>query len=564
MKNCKNKITRLTRWVWLLSIMAWFGCESLLEKVNTNPYQLTQDQLVPDDKTKGALELGQMFNRIHNVDPTWQHQLQYNLMGDVFSQHQIPPTPFAANQNNSTLKLVAGWNGFLFTIGQTYFVAPWLLVQKKNQESPENQIVGLSHILKVIYMHKLVDAYGAMPYRKLGQSGEYDDGLTIYKEFFKELDKANELLEPFVKKGGSLKGKSEYNAVKESDLIHGGDLVKWYKTGNSIRLRLAMRLAKVDPQLSKKEFEKGVAAGVITTNADNAIQNPGSQTNPYLIYSEVWGDIRMTGTMESYLRGWKDDRIKQYFLPVDTIFKIEKKKDSWERVGEPLYLADGTLNDYKGIRVGSERADKSIYLQYSKLGPYPNSTLPVILASEVHFLMAEAKLRGYNVQGTAQDHYEQGIQLSFEKAGATLGSYLSGSTPPADYEDILSSDNNAPAPTSIAVKWDDAASNEEKLERIIAQKWIALFPDGHEAWSEYRRTGYPKLFSYKLNYSGNKIDSDLGPRRIPFSTSEYNTNGANVKVYVDKNYGGSDDGGKKIFWDRAVSKTGSTISYDNF
>jgi hypothetical protein len=87
-----------------------------------------------------------------------------------------------------------------------------------------------------------------------------------------------------------------------------------------------------------------------------------------------------------------------------------------------------------------------------------------------------------------------------------------------------------------------------KLQKIITQKWIAGFPEGQEAWSEYRRTGYPKLLPVLKNTSGGKIDSDLGVRRVNFVQAEKDGNAGGVATGVTK-LGGTDNGGTRIWWD---------------
>ena len=93
------------------------------------------------------------------------------------------------------------------------------------------------------------------------------------------------------------------------------------------------------------------------------------------------------------------------------------------------------------------------------------------------------------------------------------------------------------------------ASEEEQLERIITQKWIAMFPNGTEAWSEFRRTGYPLIFPVRSNYPTSGVDTNKQIRRMVFPQSEYSNNGAAVQEAV-KLLGGPDNGGTKLWWDK--------------
>ncbi len=85
------------------------------------------------------------------------------------------------------------------------------------------------------------------------------------------------------------------------------------------------------------------------------------------------------------------------------------------------------------------------------------------------------------------------------------------------------------AMSKITIAWDASATNEKNLERIITQKWLAMFPcGGWEAWTDYRRTGYPRLFPVVVNNSGGTISTALQIRRIAYPSTEYTSNAANV------------------------------------
>ena len=123
---------------------------------------------------------------------------------------------------------------------------------------------------------------------------------------------------------------------------------------------------------------------------------------------------------------------------------------------------------------------------------------------------------------------------------------------PADYIDPVNPSMNIAALSTSTVAWAGAGTNEEKLEKIITQKWIAMFPEGQEAWSEYRRTGYPKIFPVASNQSGGTIDTDIQIRRIPFVDSEKSTNAAGVTAATSL-LGGADNGGTRLWWDTGLS-----------
>ncbi len=149
-----------------------------------------------------------------------------------------------------------------------------------------------------------------------------------------------------------------------------------------------------------------------------------------------------------------------------------------------------------------------------------------------------------------QNLYEKGVKVSFDQHGATLGNYLQDDTSkPIRFEDKGYFGIYSVNPIgTITIKWNDAASMEEKLERIITQKWIAMYPEGQEAWTEFRRTGYPKIFPIVTNLSGT-IDTEKQIRRIPFPESEYENNNAEVLKAIEL-LGGADNGATKLWWDK--------------
>jgi hypothetical protein len=162
--------------------------------------------------------------------------------------------------------------------------------------------------------------------------------------------------------------------------------------------------------------------------------------------------------------------------------------------------------------------------------------------------------------GTAKEFYEAGIKMSFLENGAgSADSYLASEKTPADYVDPTGDSNDHAAPSAITPKWNDEADFETNLERIITQKWLAMYPDGPEGWSEFRRTGYPKLFPVVKNDSNGAVDTDVQIRRLPYPQSEYTTNGDAVKggvssLNAESNNANGDKGGTTLWWDKKAHK----------
>lgn len=532
MFNIKSKMTKKV--LFLAVAVAVAGCTKNFEEYNTDPTGISDESLKQDFNFVGAY-FQQIQQNIYNISPAWNFQLQQNLLGDVYSGYMMPPTPFRGNDNNMTYSLVDGWNGFPWSDGYNFVMAPALAVKKKAAADPKFQdFYAWSLILKVAAMHRVSDIYGPIIYSQYGNgktSIDYDSQASVYDQFFKELKQAVDILTPLAKNANAPRQFTNF------DLSYSGDYTKWVKLANSLRLRLAVRVSKVDPARAKTEGEAAISheLGLMTANDDNFNISTGSYVHPLNVINNAWNDIRMGAPMESILTGYSDPRLGKFFQPSEV-----------------------SAGQYKGIRNGINIAAKSDYAGFSKLGTFLDAAKSVQLmtAAEVKFLLAEAALRGWTVTGTAKTHYEAGINLSLDQWGVagTSTSYINNNTSvPAAYADPKNNVNNlaanSPYISKATIKWDDAATTEAKLEKIITQKWIAMYPDGQEAWSEFRRTGYPKLMPVVLNNSGGKIPSELFIRRINFPASEYETNKDAVTKAVQL-LGGADHGGTRLWWDK--------------
>lgn len=198
---------------------------------------------------------------------------------------------------------------------------------------------------------------------------------------------------------------------------------------------------------------------------------------------------------------------------------------------------------------------------------------PFIKLSEVIFLRAEGALRGWAMGGTAQEFYEKGIRLMFEEnkvyaQGGELDNYdvdayINQETcDVVDYVDPLDFKHNTKGRVSIGVKWNEADDDETKLEKIITQKYIGNFPMSAEAWTTFRRTGYPRLFPVYLNSMYPDVDYELQIRRMTFKETTNNAlEMASAKEALGA--GGAQHGGIKVFWDNSDTWTRGDKSDDN-
>jgi hypothetical protein len=521
-----------------VSALVFSSCTKKFEDYNKNPYGGTEEQLSGDY----ALTIAQLQDAqrsIYVYNPAWVTQLQQNLLGDVFSGYMMPPTPFRGNSNNMTYDLVDGWN--VWALNPAYSSAygsvmnPISNVEAMTKASVPD-MYAMAKIIKVAAMHRLSDIFGPIMYSKYKQASadgayDYDSQQEAYNNFFKDLAEAIAILTP-------IRGDAARPAFQKADLAYDGSYAKWLKFANTLRLRLALRIVKADATKARSEGEAALSnpGGLLNTSADDFTVNIGSTKHPLNIISNDWADIRMGAPMESIMVGYNDPRLPKYFVPAS----------------DPA-----VAGQFKGIRIGINIDAKSRYQDYSKLITFPNK-IQLMTAAEAWFLKAEAALRGWTNAGSAQTNYETGIKTSFAQHNlSNADTYVNDATnkpvPYVDPKAITPGQNNiasgSPWLSTITIKWSDADGMDKKLERIITQKWIAMYPDGQEAWSEFRRTGYPKLFPVVVNNSGGKIATNTFVRRVNIPPDEYLTNPLGAQRAA-ATLGGPDNGGTRLWWDK--------------
>jgi hypothetical protein len=515
----------------LLLILCWLiafnSCTDKFEEFNTDKTGLTISQLEVDGNVVGVY-----FPKIYkDITMDGAYQLNNNLIGDCFAGYLTPTQGFGrGTQTNMNYVMVNGWNTAVWNTaydGMSNVSQVTELAAKYKLP----HFAAIAKILQVEIMHRTTDTWGPIIYTQFGKSttsAVYDDQKTVYYAFFDELKAASATLQAFIDDGN--KGLP----FLKFDFVYDGDLKKWIKFSNSLRLRLAMRLAKADLPKAKLEAEAAISAryGVMSSNSENF--KISKQPNWLNVINNDWNDIRMGAMMESYLTGYNDPRIDKMFL---------KSTDP----------KPGMTDKYKGIRNGINISAKTDYIGFSKLA-WVKSSEPMLfmMAAEMDFLKAEGVLRGWDMGGgTVQENYERGISTSMGQWDASSASYITDNTRiPLPYQDPYNAANDFPTnPTSITIKWNEAATFDEKLERIITQKWIATFPEGHNAWAEFRRTGYPKMMPVVVNGDPANVPTDKFIRRITYPQSEKDANTAEYNKAVTL-LGGLDNPGTRVWWDK--------------
>ncbi len=533
----KNSI-KLSLAAALLSLGA---CTSDFYEKNTNPDEATDEMLGWDN-----LRTGSAFMQLaQNVIPTFQivggeeygsanFQVIQDLAGNIFAGY-TGATKSSFRANNLYDILAAEWHNAMHDDAFQRAMGPWAQLDALREESPE--AVALADVLKVAVMHRVTDTYGPIAYLSIGNSGiqqEYDSQEVIYNRFFEELDAAITLLTDFCEKN------PQSTILANYDPIYKGNVRAWVKFANTLRLRLAMRVYYADPELSKTQAEAAInnSVGLMTDASDIAqFAKPATATQweypLYMIqYSFNGGDSRIGATIESYMNGYEDPRREAYFTK-------------------------NSRGEYRGVRNGINiTADYVLSDLLSSVNCTNNDAIVWMKPAEAWFLRAEYELH-FGSKTAAGEYYNKGIECSFSTEGVSgVEIYMADNKKTqADYQDMVVSSNSASALSDITIAWDDAADEETMLERIITQKYLAIFPDGQEAWSEFRRTGYPKIFPNVVNNQAGLISTSRQIRRLNFPSTEYATNAAAVQNAIVTLNGESsnptgDNGGTTLWWDK--------------
>ncbi|OKZ05040.1 MAG: hypothetical protein BHV65_00345 [Alistipes sp. 58_9_plus] len=482
---------------------------------------------------------GGYFNYDFGKGKNWPFQLTQNLNADMFSGYMHDPKPLQGGSHNSDYNLQDGWNSAMWQFTYSY-VMPEIYRLEQTAAELMPPFYAIAKILKVLAMQRVTDYYGPVIYTHFGAQGaEYvpDGQQEVYMHFFDDLDEAVEILSDYVAE------RPMAGEFAKFDLLLDGSYAAWLRFANSLRMRLAVRLASVAPEKARAEFRKAAADpyGVIEVNTNNAaVKTSGIYSNPLGAINRSWNEAVMNASMESVLTGFGDPRIAKFFEPCAEDLVIAN--DGGESVSVPL------KGQYHGVRQGTAFSH-NYYAAFSRLTVEPTTEVVLMSAAEVWFLRAEAALRGWTDED-AGTCYRAGVFISFAQwqvSGAEQ--YLESDASAADYRDPIAPENDIAARCRVSPRWDESAAAEIGLERIITQKWIAMYPEGCEAWAEQRRTGYPRLFPVRFNHSkGQSIDTETMIRRLPYPATLETSDPEQYEMLL-KELGGPDHGGTRLWWD---------------
>ncbi len=487
----------------------------------------------------------QQIGTVNNAN----YQIAQNLFADQYAQYfACEATYFGSDR----LVINQAWVGANFNPYYTD-VAPQLQTIFANTDSLSAEH-AMAEVVWVLTFMKATDYWGPIPYFKAGTfatSVPYDAQDKIYADFFSRLDGAIAVLTPLA---GTTSIFTTY------DLFYQGNITQWIKFANSLRLRLATRVSKVDPVTAKREAEASVAAGVMTTStapADDCFvqrSSTGGDINGLSTMSD-WNEFRMSATMASVLKGYQDPRINQYFLPT-----VNSKNPNFGIFANYYGIRNGLTVAQQGIPQNLAAANSHQGQRWSSTNvtvngvivgepTYTSTPQNVLETAECYFNRAElALLYGWNMGASPQSLYESGITNSLIQWGNTdataIQAYINSTATPA----IPGAYGTDTAVSNVPIKW--AADQPTELKQIMTQKWLGLFPDGMEAWADYRRSHVLPL--YAVVNSDNPLITNTSTqwlRRIPFLLSEQQTNGAAVQAAASL-LNGPDNELTPLWWDK--------------
>lgn len=548
--------------IFKYSVAALFGlgivaCTGDFEKMNTSDVQVNPDDLPISSQCAEPLQY---------CYPPQQNMFQFwtNLTVDFYSGYFMTPN---GNFSNGDMGENRGHSGGMYENHYLHVFNNTRRLITTFEGKGEAALAGVMRLVQAYSLMMTTDVYGPLAHSSI-LSGEYesyfpfDSQQQLYETMLDDIDKA---LDGFGKI--SDKEKADLGAF---DIWCSGDVELWKKVANTMKLRIALRLSKRESEMKAAGYDlpaiaKAASANTLANNGKDIMIDKSLENELWLMFA--WGDCGFNANLVTLMSGLKDPRQPLYM---------------GKNQGE-FTTADGTKveknSGYYGIRFASGLPGKpnnwgnlSAWVDKDNQKGIYSAPLPIFKQAESYFLLAEAALRGWT-SGDVKDLYEQGIRTSManelaykgkyaditEYAANAVEDYINGTSTQIDFVDPFDTKLNTPALNKLGVKWDNNASNEDKLARIMTQKYIALFPLSTEAWAEQRRTGYPVLFPAYVNESNGAVTTEEGVRRQIYSSNAGDTNAEGLKTGIEllnkenssKTGHSGDQGGTRVWWDNA-------------
>lgn len=400
-----------------------------------------------------------------------------------------------------------------------------VIVNTKNVATRGN-LTQMARIFQAFAYMVLTDEYGDIPYTEGGKG--YTD-----QNFFPVYDAQQQIYTDIIKQlGEAATALSASNKIETGDVLYGGNIAQWQKFAYSLMLRAGMRLSKADAAKAQSTVTAAFQAGVILTNADNAlIRHDANYQNPIgaTLNSTEAANFYLTKPFVDSLKNRNDPRLQaiavRYAGAANGGGQTAAVRTTIpsQQFGLPVGFDNNTANTY-AISVGRasfydfSQADRSRIVKQA-------SPCFLVTAAQTQLLLAEARQKGWITTGTVQGYYDAGVTLHMQQ----MASYDAGSAVAAG--DITTYLTNNPLDLSKA------------LEQIGTQYWIASFLNGPEAFANYRRTGFPALAPNP--FPGKEV---AFIKRLTYPNSEQSVNPTNFNAAITRQ--GPDKLDTKVWWDK--------------
>lgn len=475
------------------------ACDNGFADINTNPN-------VPNTVTPNLLLPNIIRSTVNeNVSVSWG-------LGNLVVQHTAK-IQFVNEDRYQWGEQNGIWNTMynnLRDVDNLYRIASESQPVQKNYQ-------GIALVLKSWMFSMITDAYGDVPYSEATKAREgnyfpkFDTQEEIYTGILRDLAEANNLL-------------NTANETVTGDILYGGNITRWKKLANSLRVRYLMRISNRRNVAADLQAIVGnpTQNPIFENNADNAaLRYEPTVPNQFPLYTSRVGsldEIRLSKTLADRLLALNDPRIRTFARP--TVATANTANPQW--VGVPNALDDNAALQFNGGAQNISRIGPAFYIDGFGIPTEADRDIArgiVMTYAELQFILAEAAQKNL-VTGTttAQNYYENGIRASFDFYRTAM---------PANY----------------LAQPDVAFANGQALQRIGTQKWIALFFSGLEAWFDWRRTGIPAITPGPSNLNGNRV-----PVRFLYPSSAFNLNRTALDAAIARQ--GPNDINTLVWWDK--------------
>ncbi|WPP49258.1 SusD/RagB family nutrient-binding outer membrane lipoprotein [Catalinimonas niigatensis] len=508
--------------VWILAglILVMSACEDF-EEMNTDP---NQPPVVPTSALLSSAQkqlMDHIWDEWHN-GRFGMHYAQYWSANEYTdeSRYQLRQ----AINNNYWLYYYAGRDALMDGETNGGGLQDLQEIIRLNENDPESFVsygdtqnqIAVAKIMKAWMFQIITDIWGDVPYAEALQGSDqvapaYTPQSEIYADLLDELTEANDLIN------------LDAPGFTAGDLIYGGDMAKWQKFANALKMRVAIRMADVEPAAANAAINEALAAGAFESNEDNALLNYAASApnnNPLNQDRKTRADFAVSEPLIDLMETYNDPRINYYAAP--------------NANGEFVGLTYGLTQAEAGAIANSAVS------QPSQLVLAPDAPGVFMDYAEVQFILAEAVARGF-IGGSAENYYNQGIAASMEY-WSNRGSYI------PDPEISVNAPLNL-APISTA-EIQDYYTNQAPYDpanwrqSIGEQKWLALYMQGIQGWTEWRRLDFTGVLSPP---AAGPLVGDGIPLRITYPIDEQNRNRSSYEAAVSRQ--GADVLGTPMWWD---------------